>query len=132
MLITQYLQTLPKRLTRIWNPSEIQLAKLDALLRKHPLSGPRPSFEEYEAGEKTLSKKGRIRTLKGLKITNWRKGFGSSEIVPNPNFDAKKDLPEGLALFSMGDSGSNHVILNADRCIWTQIWNYGPWGRIEI
>jgi hypothetical protein len=126
LTIEEWIESKPAMLRRLWNPSAGQLSLLNKLLVRHPLSGRRPTFRQYEAGEKTLSKKTRIKSLKGLRINNCSPGFHNHEVKPNNTFNALKDLPEGLALFDMADSGPNHAVLNADRCIWTWLWNFWP------
>jgi hypothetical protein len=128
-----YLESRPAGWRRLIHLSEAQKGRIGEILERHPLDGQRPSFEEYCKAEAGLSKKSRVTgKLTGIVLSNCRPGFMKGEVVPSLRFNAQRDLAPGYGLFSMGDSGSNHTILHADRLVWTWIWNWNRWSKEKI
>ena len=79
----------------------------------------RPTFKQYEAAQREMP----IYNNRPKKINNTRPGFEKSEVRLTENFDALKDLPPGLAVCSLYDSGGNHSVQNAGIVLLRMIWN---------
>ena len=110
-------------------PINLTQAQADAILVEMERFGKdRPNPAEYEAIEKRLmaipmpqavdKKRG------GGSVNHVGPGFDKNDVQLHPEFDPKRDLPEGWGLYSMSDGGGNHRIENAARLAWTSIWNF--------
>lgn len=106
-----------------------QLVALDAIVDKFPLNVDKPTFSEYEKAMKSLG--GPIGAIKHSKtvasicLNNCKPCvYHAHEVIPNQDFDARRDLKPGYALYGMADSGGNHVVLDAACERWTAAWNY--------
>ena len=112
------------------NPTEEQLAALDALVLKHPLIGERPSFAQYEKAEKEIgpfrrpvkSEKAAARICKA----NTRPAYTPGDVALEPGFNPTTDLEPGYGLHDMATSGGAYSIHDAASCLWTNTWNYWP------
>lgn len=89
----------------------------------------RPSFWEYDKEHKALAKLPTAPKPKASKIPNTTPGYEPSEVKLLPAFDAINDLPEGWAVYSQYDSGSNFGIINAAEHLWRTIWNSWAEGK---
>jgi hypothetical protein len=81
----------------------------------------RPDEKQYWAFQKRMESTCKVG--KKFKIANTERGYEANEYKLMPNFNAAKDLPEGLGFYSMMDSGSNHRIDNAGVIYLRLIWN---------
>ena len=97
-----------------------QRAAILALISRYPV---RPTSAQYLREEKALRALPVGEKPKASKIPNTLPGFGSVEVKLTPAFDARRDLPEGWAVYSRYDSGGNHGIGNAALHVWTSVWN---------
>lgn len=97
-----------------------QRAAILALISRYPV---RPTSSQYCNEEKALKALPTGAKPKARKVPNTFPGFESGEVKLAPSFDARRDLPEGWAVYSRYDSGGNHGIGNAASHVWRSVWN---------
>lgn len=80
------------------------------------------SQAEYETFQKRmLAVSPQIK--RGSMYTNLIPGYEAGEVRPANNFDALRDLPAGVGVFSMWDGGGNHKVGSAGEIALRGSWN---------
>ena len=88
------------------------------------IQGSRPSSKQYSEFQKRIKLASLTKKPKPNSIPNTVLGFGSGNVKLLEGFDAKTDLPEGLAVSSLYDSGGNFGIELAGLMVLRHAWNY--------
>ena len=107
-------------MTRTIHLSPAQRAAILAAIAAFPV---RPSFDAYAKTEKALLAIPISPKPKAKAIPNTLPGYEPGDVKLGHAFDARRDLPEGWAVFSRYDSGGSYGIENAARAVWRNVWN---------
>ena len=94
----------------------------------------RPTTAQYFKGVKVLERIPAPKPRQSTKIPGTKPGIHGIERWSSPLFipDGCKnqDIPEGLALVPIWDSGNNHALHNAATSLWCRMWN--NWGHRRV
>ena len=83
----------------------------------------RPTFAQYQSYCKKMALLKPSGKLKIKTLQNVKPGFEKNEVKLCTGFNARVDLPEGWAVFSMWDSGNNHKTSDAGSVVLRNLWN---------
>lgn len=87
----------------------------------------RPSYSDYAKAGKALAALPAANPKRIKSIPGAKPGVHGTERWSSPLFKPHStkpaDLPEGLALVSIHDSGDNYALVNAASAVWLRLWN---------
>ena len=108
----------------IANLSPAQRAAIRGLLKRF---SERPSSSEYDEGRQALEALPTPKAKSIKSVPGAEPGVHGTERWSSPLFKPHStkpaDLPEGLALVSIHDSGGNYALVNAASAVWLRLWN---------